>query len=95
MTTRTTLTWRHCTPGINKILEKVGEEATEVIIAAKDATAHASAEAQQEVVKEVADLWFHCMVLLAAQGLSADDVLNELGKRFGISGHDEKAARDQ
>jgi len=80
--------------GINKILEKVGEESTEVIIAAKDAAAHASEETQHEVIKEVADLWFHCMVLLAAQGLSAEDVLNELGQRFGISGHDEKAARD-
>jgi phosphoribosyl-ATP pyrophosphohydrolase len=81
--------------GINKILEKIGEEATEVVIAGKDAAANASDEAQQEVIKEVADLWFHCMVLLAAQGLSAEDVLNELGERFGISGHDEKAARDQ
>jgi phosphoribosyl-ATP pyrophosphohydrolase len=77
--------------GTNKILEKIGEEATEVIIAAKDAAADPSKRA--EVVKEIADLWFHSMVLLADQGLSAQDVLNELAERFGISGHEEKASR--
>ena len=79
--------------GTNKILQKIGEEATEVIIAGKDAAADPSK--RQEVVKEVADLWFHTMVLLADQGLSAKDVLNELAQRFGVSGHDEKASRQE
>ena len=76
--------------GLNKILEKVGEEATEVIIAAKDA---AEGVNTQEVVKEVADLWFHSMVMLNELGLSHREVLAELERRFGTSGHDEKAAR--
>ncbi len=76
--------------GLNSILEKVGEEATEVIIAAKDAS---GGENTDEVVKEVADLWFHSMVMLQALGLTHEDVLAELEKRFGTSGHDEKAAR--
>jgi len=77
--------------GINKILEKVGEEATEVIVAGKDAQADAAK--QSALVNEVADLWFHTMVLLASQGLSIDQVLQELARRFGTSGHDEKAGR--
>ena len=72
--------------GLNKILEKVGEEATETIIAAKDRDS-------REVVKETADLWFHSMVMLSHLGLSAEDVLVELQNRFGTSGHDEKASR--
>lgn len=76
--------------GLNKMLEKVGEEATEVIIAAKDA---ADGKDNGEVVKEVADLWFHCMVMLNELGASHADVLAELEQRFGRSGHDEKAAR--
>ena len=72
--------------GLDAILKKVGEEATETVMAAKDADA-------EKLVYEVADLWFHTMVLLADQGLSADDVLKELARRFGVSGHDEKAAR--
>jgi len=48
---------------------------------------------KNKLVYEVADLWFHTLVLLAQQNLSADDVLNELARRFGVSGHDEKAAR--
>ena len=76
--------------GLNKILEKVGEEATEVIIAAKDSAAGANSK---EVVKEVADLWFHSMVMLNELGLSHNDVLAELEGRLGTSGHDEKAAR--
>ena len=73
--------------GLDAILKKVGEEATETVMAAKDGDA-------QKLVYEVADLWFHTMVLLADQGLSADDVLKELARRFGVSGHDEKAARE-
>ncbi|MEM9621507.1 MAG: phosphoribosyl-ATP diphosphatase [Pseudomonadota bacterium] len=86
--------------GTNKILEKVGEEATEVIIAAKDVDQAANhperagyADARLELTKEVADLWFHSMVLLSHLDLSADDVLNELSARFGIGGHAEKASR--
>jgi phosphoribosyl-ATP pyrophosphohydrolase len=76
--------------GLNKILEKVGEEATEVIIAAKDA---ADGKNPEEVVKEVADLWFHSMVMLNELGLDHKAVLAELEARFGTSGHEEKAAR--
>ena len=77
--------------GLNKILEKVGEESTEVILAAKDAGS--SAGTKTEVVKETADLWFHTMVMLSELDLSAKDVLDELAGRFSVSGHDEKAAR--
>jgi len=76
--------------GLNKILEKVGEEATEVILAAKD---NASAPSADALVGEVADLWFHTLVLLADQGLSSREVLARLDDRFGLSGHAEKAAR--
>ncbi len=76
--------------GLDAILKKVGEEATETVMAAKDA---ASGGDKDKLVYEVADLWFHTMILLADQNLSADDVLAELARRFGVSGHDEKAAR--
>ena len=72
--------------GLDKILKKIGEESTETIIAAKDAD-------NGKIIYEVADLWFHTLVLLAHQGLSPDDVLAELDKRFGVSGHQEKASR--
>ena len=72
--------------GLDAILKKIGEEATETVMAAKDGD-------RDKIVYEVADLWFHTMVLLAEKGLSSDDVLNELARRFGVSGHDEKAAR--
>jgi phosphoribosyl-ATP pyrophosphohydrolase len=74
--------------GLNSILKKIGEEATEVVIAAKDGD-------KTQIVYETADLWFHCMVLLAQQGLHPNDVLNELQRRFGLSGFDEKAQREQ
>ncbi|NCF43814.1 MAG: phosphoribosyl-ATP diphosphatase [Proteobacteria bacterium] len=77
--------------GLNKILEKVGEEATEVILAAKDA--HDDASAKEQVVKETADLWFHTMVMLSELNLTPQHVLDELAKRLGVSGHDEKASR--
>lgn len=82
--------------GLNKILEKVGEEATEVILAAKDNTGGREAEGTgaDALIGEVADLWFHTLVLLAQQGLSSQDVLDCLDTRFGLSGHAEKAARD-
>jgi len=76
--------------GLNKILEKVGEEATETIIAAKD---YSSAKPDDSVVKETADLWFHTLVMLSHLELGPEDVLEELRKRFDISGHVEKAAR--
>ncbi len=76
--------------GLDAILKKVGEEATETVMAAKDV---ANEDNKDKLVYEVADLWFHTMVLLAEQNLSADDVLKELARRFGVSGHDEKAAR--
>ena len=76
--------------GLDSILKKVGEEATETVMAAKD-VAHGGEV--DKLVYEVADLWFHTMVLLAEQNASADDVLKELARRFGVSGIDEKAAR--
>jgi phosphoribosyl-ATP pyrophosphohydrolase len=78
--------------GINKVLEKVAEEATEVILAAKDAEASGNAE---ELVKETADLWFHTMVLLAHMDSSPAAVLEELERRFGTSGLEEKASRSK
>jgi phosphoribosyl-ATP pyrophosphohydrolase len=78
--------------GINKILEKLGEEATETILAAKDMAAGAS-EARAAVIHETADLWFHSMVMLSHLGLDQEQVLEELRKRFNISGLDEKASR--
>ena len=78
--------------GINKVLEKVGEEATEVILAAKDAEASGNVE---ELVKETADLWFHTMVLLAHMDSSPAAVLEELERRFGTSGLEEKASRSK
>ena len=86
--------------GLNKILEKVGEESTESIIAAKDfANCDESTdkaqydEARHELVYEVADVWFHTLVGLAWFDIESDAVLNELGRRFGLSGIDEKASR--
>ncbi len=73
--------------GLDTILKKIGEEATEVVIAAKDANS-------TQIIYETADLWFHCMVLLAQQGLHPSDVLTELQRRFGLSGLDEKAQRE-
>jgi phosphoribosyl-ATP pyrophosphohydrolase len=72
--------------GEDAILKKVGEEATEVILASK-------AGDKAHLVYETADLWFHCMVLLAQHGLSAEDVLKELARREGLSGIAEKAGR--
>ena len=79
--------------GVDKILQKVGEEATEVILAAKDAAHHESPEHRAALVKEVADLWFHTLVALHDRGLCGQDVLTELESRFGVSGHAEKASR--
>ena len=72
--------------GEDAILKKIGEEATEVILASKTGD-------KTHLVYETADLWFHCMVLLAQHGLSAEDVLNELARREGLSGVVEKESR--
>lgn len=72
--------------GLDAILKKVGEEATETVMAAKDGD-------HDKIIYEIADLWFHTMVLLAQQGLEPQDVLNELAGRMGTSGLVEKAAR--
>lgn len=80
--------------GLNKILEKVGEEATETLLAAKDA-ADGDLDARHALVAETADLWFHSLVMLTHLELDHRDVLNELARRFGISGHTEKASRTQ
>ena len=72
--------------GLDAILKKIGEEATETVIAAKDGCA-------DKIIYETADLWFHSMVLLAQQGLNPQQVIDELERRMGTSGFDEKAAR--
>ncbi len=82
--------------GLDAILKKVGEEATEVVMAAKDAENGKSTDSEKnsdKIVYEVADLWFHTLVLLAQQNLHPDDVLKELDRRFGTSGLVEKASR--
>lgn len=76
--------------GLNKILEKVGEEAVETILAARDTDAGGDASA---LIGETADLWFHSMVMLSHLGLSHEQVLDELAKRFNMSGLAEKASR--
>jgi phosphoribosyl-ATP pyrophosphohydrolase len=78
--------------GLNKILEKVGEEATEVIIAAKDAGAGSDKAA---LVGEVADLWFHSMVMLSHLNIDISAVTDCLHARFNTSGIEEKATRGQ
>lgn len=72
--------------GVDGILKKVGEEAAETIIAAKDGD-------RQKIIYETADLWFHTLVMLAHVGLHPNDILNELARREGLSGLEEKAAR--
>ena len=74
--------------GTDAILKKVGEEAVETILAAKDGV-------REQIIYETADLWFHTMVMLAHAGLHPNDVLNELARREGLSGLDEKAAREE
>jgi len=76
--------------GPDAFLKKIGEEATETVMAAKDLS-HGSEP--QNLVNEMADLWFHCMVALAHYGLSPADVINELARREGLSGLEEKALR--
>jgi phosphoribosyl-ATP pyrophosphohydrolase len=73
--------------GLDTILKKIGEESAETIIAAKSGDI-------EQIVNETADLWFHCLVMLAQQNIDARLVLEELERRFGVSGIDEKAARE-
>jgi phosphoribosyl-ATP pyrophosphohydrolase len=77
--------------GLNKILEKVGEEAVETILAARDVK---SGEEKSKLVYETADLWFHTLIMLSEMDLSPQDVLDELERRFGTSGLQEKASRE-
>ena len=91
--------------GLNKILEKVGEEATEVVLAARDLAQGrplegtksdnrpGTAELEAALVSEVADLWFHSMVMLTHQDVPPGKVLDELARRFGVSGIEEKQSR--
>ncbi len=72
--------------GLDKILQKIAEEATEVVIAGKNKQA-------DQIIHETADLWFHSLILLAQQGLHSEQVLAELSLRFGESGLNEKATR--
>lgn len=72
--------------GLDAILKKVGEEATETVMAAKDGQS-------EKIICEVADLWFHTLVLLSHKGLTAQNVLDELARREGVSGIEEKASR--
>jgi len=74
--------------GTDKILKKLGEEATETVIAGKGGD-------REEIIYETADLWFHSLVLLAHNDISPDEILNELDRRFGLSGIEEKASRDK
>lgn len=72
--------------GLDSILKKIGEEATETILAAKGGVT-------DEIIHETADLWFHCLVMLVEQNIEPEQVLAELESRFGVSGHEEKANR--
>jgi phosphoribosyl-ATP pyrophosphohydrolase len=76
--------------GPDAFLKKIGEEATEAVMAAKDLSHGADAE---HLVNEMADLWFHCMVALAHYNLSPQDVIDELSRREGLGGLEEKALR--
>ena len=80
--------------GDDGILKKIGEEATETVMAAKDArTANLASEQQKLLVGEMADLWFHCLIALSQFHLRPEDVIAELDRRLGTSGIEEKAAR--
>lgn len=74
--------------GLNSILKKVGEEAAETVIASKDGK-------KEEIIYETADLWFHSMVMLAHHNITSQEILDELARRFGLSGLDEKKQRSK
>ena len=78
--------------GLNKILEKLGEESIETVIAAKDAITSGD---NRDVIYETADLWFHSLVMLSHLGESHESVMTELQRRFNLSGLEEKASRNQ
>jgi phosphoribosyl-ATP pyrophosphohydrolase len=78
--------------GLNKILEKVGEESIETIIAAKDAVLSGD---KSELIYETADLWFHTLVMLSHLNIGPDAILDELARRFNLSGLEEKASRNK
>jgi phosphoribosyl-ATP pyrophosphohydrolase len=73
--------------GINEILKKIGEESSEIIIAAKG-------DSNDELIHEIADLWFHCLVLLSVKNLRVEDIIKELKSREGVSGIEEKNNRN-
>lgn len=77
--------------GLNKILEKVGEEAVETILAARDSELSGNME---KLVYETADLWFHSLVMLSHLGVTHEAILAELERRFGLSGIEEKQSRN-
>jgi phosphoribosyl-ATP pyrophosphohydrolase len=79
--------------GLDKILEKVGEEAFETVLAAKNA--EYDNKLREKVVYETADLWFHSLIMLAQLDIRPEDILNELARREGLSGLEEKANRGQ
>ena len=74
--------------GLDAILKKIGEEATETVLAAKTGE-------RDKIIHETADLWFHTLIMLAQTGVKPDDILAELERRFGTSGLEEKAARQE
>jgi len=74
--------------GTDNILKKIGEEAAELLIAGKGGSS-------DEIIHETADLWFHSLVLLAYNGIDSDKLMSELERRFGQSGLEEKASRQQ
>ena len=78
--------------GLNKILEKVGEESIETIIAAKDAVISGN---KSDLIYETADLWFHTLVMLSHLDIGPDAILDELARRFNLSGLEEKASRTE
>lgn len=77
--------------GLDKILEKVGEESFETVLAAKNA--ENDANLNDKVIYETADLWFHSLIMLAKLGIRPEDILTELARREGLSGLEEKASR--
>jgi phosphoribosyl-ATP pyrophosphohydrolase len=91
---RTSYTALLFSKGDDGILKKIGEEATEAVMAAKDArNANLAPEQQKLLIGEMADLWFHCLIALSQFGLRPEDVILELERRLGTSGIEEKAAR--
>ena len=91
---RTSYTALLFSKGDDGILKKIGEEATEAVMAAKDArNANLAPEQQKLLVGEMADLWFHCLIALSQFDLRPEDVISELERRLGTSGIEEKAAR--